>query len=255
MVLAAISLLMATACKKSGNSADSPLLPPAVSLEMDGLTNFVSLTKSETAAPDSSHFKMAWRLVHSWDSISTKLVLTPKLLLKEALKGKNAAYDAASRQWSWTFIKAIPGDGSYQAILTAKKDEDSLFWAMTVSRINGDGLYNFKWMEGRTDIQQTGGWWTLYDPVSSFAYLSIAWNKTSDTEHWIQYTNIIDGDPGKGSYIKYGTTNAVDFNAYFTIFIAASGKTAQIEWNTTTRVGQLSYDGAIYAWDSSMKNK
>jgi hypothetical protein len=248
-------LAIVTACQKSPNSVGAPVLPPSTSMDMAGLSSFTSQQKSTSVSTDSSNFKRAWKIVQTWDSISVKLVLTPKLIFMEALNGKNAVYDADNKQWTWTYIKTIAGDGSYQAILTGKTDNDSVHWTMTVSRIDGDGLYHFKWFEGQTDIKQTGGWWTLYDPVSKEADLLINWKKESNLVQWIQYTNIVDTNPDKGNYIKYGTTDATDYNAYFNISFVSSGATANIEWNTTTFAGQLIYLGKTYGWDSNMNNK
>lgn len=252
--LAAIFLASGIACKKSSDSNGAPALPPAASIDMNGLSSFVSLKKSTSISPDSSHYKTAWRIVHTWDSVSVKLVSTPKLILLEALNGKSAVYDAVNKQWTWTYIKSIAGDGNYQAVLTATMDTDSVDWTMNVSRINGDGLYNFKWIEGRTDTKRTGGWWTLYEPISKKSYLLITWKQESELVKWIQYTNIIEGDGNKGGYISFGTSTDVDYNAYFNIFSAASGKTAKIAWNTSTMAGQLICDGNTYGWDATLTN-
>ena len=247
-------LITNTGCNKSSDSTPTLALPPSTSMDMEGLSNFSSKKKSTLVSSDSTHFKKAWKFVHNWDSISVKLVFTPKLIFKEALKDKSSVYDDVNKQWAWTYTKNITGDGSYLATLTGKIDNDSVNWVMTVSRVNGDGLYNFKWIEGRTDIKQTGGRWKLYDPISNGAYLLINWKRESDIVKWIKYTNICETDPNKGNFIKYGTTNDIDYNAYIDITSNCPDKTAKIEWNTNTYAGRIIYESWTLGWDSSLKN-
>ena len=253
--LAIILLTVATGCKKSSDSNGAPELPPAISIDMDGLSSFTSLKKSTSVSSDSSNFILACSIVHTWDSISIKFVTTPKLIFKEALNGQSAVYDSETQQWTWTYIKTISGDGSFQAILTGKVDSDSVDWTMTVSRINGDGLNNFNWLVGRTDSKQTGGWWTLYEPVSKKACLLINWKKESEQVRWLQYTYITENACNKDCYIKYGTTNDAGYNKFFNIFSTNSCEAAKIEWNATSMAGRLIYLGNTYEWNLNENNK
>jgi hypothetical protein len=251
--IAVLYLASLSSCKKNGD-APGPALPPSSSMDMEGLSNFTSKKKSTLVSDDSTNYKIAWRIVHKWDSIAIKFVLTPKIIFLEALSDKSPVYDDVNKIWTWTYTKNIAGDGNYQASLAATVDKDSVYWTMAVSRINGDGLFNFKWFEGHTDTKQTGGWWKLYDPVSKSAYLLLNWKKESDVVKWIQYTNIYETDPSKGSFIRYGITTATDYNAYFDINLISPNGTAKIEWNTSTFAGKIIYDGWAYSWDSSLKS-
>ncbi len=252
--LVTLYLVALAGCKKSQDSSPSPAMPPSTSLDMEGLSNFSSKKKSASTKIDSSHFKKAWKFVHTWDSIAISFVRVPKTIFLEALSGKNPVYDDVNQEWTWTYTKNVVGNGYFQAILTGKVTNDSVYWTMTVSSVNNSELINFKWLEGQTDLKQTGGWWKLYEPFTKNAYLLINWGKESDAVKWIQYTNIFKNGPDKGNSIKYGTTNATDYNAYFIISSVSPEATAKIEWNTTTYAGRLIYGGYSYGWDSNMNS-
>jgi len=253
LCLVALYLVIQSGCKKKDDSG-APALPPSASMDMEGLSNFASKKKSISLSTDSSNFKAAWKFVHSWDSITIKFLLVPKLIFIEALTGKEPVYDNTNEQWTWTYNKAINGNGNYQSVLTGKVSKDSMYWTMTVSLIGGDGLTNFMWFEGKTDLNQTGGWWKLYEPITKKAYLLITWDKKSEATKSIKYTNIFDLALDKGTYIKYGLSTKADYNAYFDIFCTFPQATAKIEWNTTTYAGQITYSGYIFGWDSALHN-
>lgn len=251
--LAVLYVASLQGCKKSSDSP-APLLPPASSMEMEGLSDFTSKKKSVLVSVDSSNYKKAWKLVHTWDSIANKLLEVPTIFFLEALSDKSAAYDDTTKQWTWTFNKTILGDGSYQAIFGATVETDSLNWTMTVSRINGEGLFHFVWFEGRTDVKQTGGWWRLYDPVSGNASMLIRWYRKDDVDKWIKYTLIEDTSPNKNDYIKYVTKSATDYDAWFDIGLISKGVNATIAWNNATYAGSITYDNKSYSWDETLKN-
>lgn len=237
-------------CKKGSESDGSPALPPEISISMGELKSFTSLKKSDPVTIDSSHFKMAYEIAHTWDSVIIKIINKPEALLKAALNGEKT-YDKDKKQWNWTFIKALTGDGSYQATLSASLIGDSISWTLTASRINGDGVYKFKWLEGSIDTKQTGGNWMVYEPISKAAYLVVSWKKESDNTRWIKYTKI-SGD--KQSSVKYGTSNNSAYNAYFNIFTTDDTEPAVIEWNTSTFEGRLIYNGNTYSWGVDLGN-
>lgn len=240
-------------CKKPSDSP-APPMPPASSMEMEGLSDFITKKKSTLVSADSSNYKKAWKLVHCWDSITNKLLEVPLIFFLEAISDKSAEYDDSTKQWTWTFNKTILGDGSYQAIFGAQVETDSVYWNMTVSRINGEGLFHFVWFDGRTDVKQTGGWWKLYDPTSGNAYMLINWAKKDDQGKWIKYTLIDDTYLNKNDFILYGTNTATDYNAYFNIGLLSQGINAQIEWNISTYAGKITSNNLSYSWDNSLNN-
>ena len=254
MYLVTLYLVTLTGCNKPEDTSPAPALPQAVSIDMDGLSTFSSREKSASSNTDSSHYRKAWKYVHTWDSTSTSFVRIPKLILNEALHGNNAVYNAINDEWTWTYTKSIAGNGEFRAILTGKITEDSIYWTMTVSSVNNSELINFKWLEGQTDLKQTGGWWRLYEPYTKEAYLMINWGKESDAIKWIQYTNISHTGPNKGNSIKYGTTGSTDYNAYFNISMVTPKANLKVEWNKTTFAGRLILGGSIYGWDSNLNS-
>jgi hypothetical protein len=245
-------LLAVTACKKQDDPYLGPILPPPNSIDMEGLTKFISKKKSGV---DSSYYNIAWNFVRIWDSISTRMLLTPKLLFLEALNGKEAIYDNVNQIWKWSYTKAIIGDGYYQSVLTGKVVGDSVCWSLTVTFVGGNGLIDFKWLEGQTDSKCSGGWWKLFEPLHNKTFLYIQWQHESDIVQWIKYTKVYETcNEDNCDFIKYSKTGDTLYNAYFDVNVTYPAATARIEWNRTSFAGRIIYGGWILPWDSSLKS-
>ena len=252
--LITLYLVVLTGCNKSRDTASGPAMPPSTSIDMEGLTSFSAKQKSAPVQNDSSYFIMACNHIQVWDSIVNDAIRVPKQLFIEGLSGKDAVYDDVNQQWSWTYIKSIIGEGKFEAVISCKEMDDSLYWTMTVSSVNNAELYNYKWLEGKTDSKQTGGWWVLYYPNNSTNNILINWSKESEIIKWIKYTSASLECCNNCNSILYGTKDTIGYNAYFEISMEKITDCAKIEWNKTTFAGRLIYNGITYSWDSNMNN-
>jgi hypothetical protein len=241
-----------TGCEKSTDT--TPALPSLSSLKMDALEDFVSKKKSGTS-DDSSNFCSAYTFVYPWDTIAASYVDGPAVLFKEAINQDGISYDEESGEWTWTFIKEMSGDGEYYVTMTGEPSGDSVLWKMTVTRIGEVGFVNFVWLEGKSDVKNTGGWWMLYGSVSKAAALLIRWNYESESSNWLTYTNITDNDES-GNSITYGTSSDCEYDRYFDISLVSSSSAVKIEWNNSDFCGKLTVNnGTALEWDESCTNK
>jgi hypothetical protein len=252
--LATIYLMLFAGCQKPEDSSGAPGVPPSFSLDMGLLSSFTSLKRSDKISDDSSNFYLAYQFVHPWDSMAMNSVSVPELLLKEATNHKQAVYDQIAGEWSRSYTVTMVGNGSYLTVLTGKIVEDSVAWNMKVSRIDGDGFYNFIWYEGKTDAKNTGGWWIVYDPVKKEAYLQVLWKQESESVKWVRYTNVCNDDASKGHSIKFGNSGTSDYNTYFDITDPAT--VVKVEWNQSEFNGRVTVNSASSKlWGKDGKNK
>jgi hypothetical protein len=245
-------------CKKT-ESSNQPALPPAASMEMDGLASFASQKKSAPAICDSSNFLIAYDFVKTWKTTVDLLFVTPVAIYKEALKNNAVFKDSL---WTWTYIVEAASNLEFKAILTGYIEGDtSVFWTMRVSSIGTitTDYNNFKWFEGRSGLKHNGGWWKFYDR-SNKPKLMVEWENTGESSRWIKYTNVSDCEIDKGNYIKYGVTGDPVYNSYFSLYEWGDyPKIITIEWNKATYEGRITINqegtSNQYLWDSSLKNK
>ena len=104
-------------------------------------------------------------------------------------------------------------------------------WRMLLSK---QGFYtDFEWFTGLSNLPATEGTWTLnQDPNNPNPFLLIEWNRNiQDNTADIDYTNIKPASAANGSYIHYGITNEVQYNAFYDIFSQSQNNHTDIEWH------------------------
>jgi len=256
LLLMIFSSTLFTGCKK--DNGDPPLLPPVESMEID-FSNFES-------TPLKGINDVNWTLVSGiagfWNNIITATLAVPVLSFKLAVDETPVYLD--DKTWQWTYTASYLTI-SYTARLTGQIRSTDVLWKMYITRTGAGGFSEFLWFEGTSELDGTGGIWTLnYSPTDQVPVLEIEWTKTAATVGSVTYTyvkeKLADGvttNPFNGSYITYGlTTNTYD--AYYSIHYYYNTAFADfdVEWSTSTYDGrvmslQVFGDEEWHYWDSN----
>jgi hypothetical protein len=248
-----ISTFTFTGCKKDEED-DSISLPPSETMDMD---YSFTLKKSALIADDTSYYRLARTVVTFWSVKANAYTALPVYAFKKALQNK-PVYNADNDNYTWTFQFQSAND-TYEAALTGEIWGDSIDWVMNITAVGGDVA--FKYFEGTSAVDRSGGWWTLYHPQVGQA-LFIKWEHESDAIGMLRYTNIIEGDANNGAYIEFAKVNSSVFDRYFKIHIinnpdntSMNDKTYSIDWNSTNKNGKITDGTTSVCWDTNYVNK
>ncbi|HEX2936576.1 MAG TPA: hypothetical protein VHO72_14565 [Bacteroidales bacterium] len=240
-------------CKKDDDEAGLTL-PPAETVDMD-----FSFTQKKSAliGDDTTYYRTARAVVSYWAVKAVVHTALPVYSFKKALENK-PVFDAEKNTYTWTYQFAFASD-TYEAALTGEIVEDSVDWAMNITRVGGDAA--FKYFEGRSAADRSGGWWIIYYPQIGEA-LKINWTYESEAVGTLRYTNVISGDENKGGYIEFGKHAGTTYDRYFNIHIISNannpemnGKTYTIDWSSTNHNGKISDGTGSVCWDNNYVNK
>jgi len=262
--LIAICLIAINGCKKTAEESSAPAVPNANTLSMD-FTSLPTKTKSAAAdiTADSSNWKIASFTVGFWAIAAGGYTIIPAAAFKAVIDNGKPVYDDVNKVWEWkvSFTFAL---GTHEADLTAKLSEDSVHWTMKITTwVNTAQQSTDKWFEGTAAYSRTGGWWILYyKPVGSAEWkscLKLDWKRENDNVGSLKYTNIIQGDTNNGGFIEFGSVATGNFDKYFKAKgksdnVDINNKLCTIEWNSSTKVGHIIYNGYICGWDANLVN-
>ena len=247
-------------CKK--DKGDPPNLPPAGSMLID-FSNFISTTKSSDAGSDTKGTENL-----NWET-SALIVTSWRLLLVTTLAIPVAAFNVAvdqdpvylsDKKWQWSYNVGSAGV-TYKARLTGEIVASEVKWEMYIAREGANAWPEFKWFEGTSKTDGSGGRWILSQSnIVQDPFLQIDWTKTGTTIGTIKYT-YIKNDSNNGAYIDYGLTSS-SFNAYFNIHYYNNSlgrfSDVNIEWNTSTKNGRIKSpdyaNGEWQCWDANRVN-
>jgi hypothetical protein len=132
---------------------------------------------------------------------------------------------------------------------------------MYVAREGTDAFPEFKWFEGTSKADGSGGQWLLSESnINQSPILQIDWTKSGTAIGTVKYTWLKSGS-SNGANIEYGLKNST-FNAYFAIKYYSTNlgrfSDVDIEWNTSTKNGRIKStdyaDGEWQCWDSNYKD-
>jgi hypothetical protein len=247
-------------CKKNKDIGEAPVLPPAESMTID-FSNFLSQKKSLEVVPgqkgtENSNWEFAATVAGIWRLIISTTLAIPVISFELAVN-QEPVY-LSDHTWQWSYNATI-ADVVYKARLTGQIQSSNVAWKMYITK---EGSYNdFLWFEGTSNLDGSGGQWTLYQSnLNPVALLRIDWTKSGTTVGTIKYTYIKASDPFQNSYIEYGLTTST-LNAYYSIhyYNGAKFSDVDVEWNTIThegRIKSLDYLGDTnwYCWDSNLVN-
>lgn len=246
-------------CKKEKEKEPSaPEIPPSSTFFMDFET-FPSTNRimqpDTHSTPDSSVVKHAIMNVAFWNFMVAITMYVPTLSFIEAFNHEGVHQDDGSWIWSYNFGT----NNIYTAALHAKLVSDSVNWEMYISRQN---VYtDLLWYSGTSAFNGSGGYWILNkDENNPTPFIEIDWNRNTSDGTWdIKYTNIIPGDAGNGGYIYNGVTNSTTYDRFYDIYYIEKTNLIEIDWNSTTRVGQIKDsikfgDTNWHCWNNNLVN-
>ncbi len=258
-IFAALSLfllLAVTACKddSTGSKDDPPAIPPSSASMVIDFSDFVqssSLAKSSLML-SKQYWGRAAIIVLGWKIMLDGAMLIPVAAFITAVNQEPEKLDTGSWRWSYGFSRI---GRSFSASLYGEINGNEIDWDMYIS---SEGIFtDFNWFSGTSMLDGSGGVWTFsFDPDSNHAFLQIDWQHDADAGTGsIRYTDISGGE-GNGSYIEYGLTNDVTYNAYYILNDQPENNQIDIQWNTVTKAGRIK-DPAYYGdtdwhyWDTN----
>lgn len=115
---------------------------------------------------------------------------------------------------------------------------------------NGQQLEGYEWFSGK--FTEGNGQWVLNDPAQDGPVLTIDWERVSDTDKTLTFTNVTEGADGLGDTVIYdldGTTASMSLHDARD----DQGQPAdfRVEWDTEEGSGRIdAADGQSYCWDS-----
>ena len=248
-------------CKK--DKGDPPTLPPAESMVID-FSAFVSNAKSAPVdftnkGTENLNWETAALIVGTWRTIVAVTLAIPVASFKVAVD-QDPVY-LSDKKWQWSYNVSAAGV-TYKARLTGAIGAADIKWEMYITREGTGGFAEFKWFEGTSKLDGTGGQWTLNESnTAPTPLLQIDWTKLGTDIGTIKYTYIKTGQ-SNGAYIQYGKTSAT-FDSYFNIHYYSTSlakfSDVNIEWSSSGKDGRIKstdyLDGQWKCWDSNHVNK
>lgn len=233
LLFIATAILLFNGCTKE--NTDKPLaIPSSSTMAMD----FSSFTAKKTGSILITNWQYSALNVAFWNTLLYINCAVPVAAYQEAVEQK-AEY-VKYNTWEWKY-KVVTDSITINARLQGKLLSDSVEWKMyistTKSNVTGD---DFMWFTGKSAVDQSGGWWILYEnPSKPNQYLKIDWKNTNDQKSSLKYTLVKPNDVNKGSYIEYAINNNADYNASYIIYGKLHNDITTIEWNSTSKEGHI----------------
>lgn len=252
-IIAVMMIMVFSGCKKDEEKT-APTIPPSSTFIMDfsGFSNPADTTGNRELT-SYNNWGFSYINVVSWNVLLTVGLAVPVAAFNESFNHQ-AVYHPDNNNWTWSYN--VTADNSvYEAELTGYLQSDSVVWEMRITR---DNLYSdFLWFQGKSAIDQSGGYWILMNsPLTPVTLLKIDWKRYPDNTAEIRYTNIVPSSEDNGSYIFYGKTSA-DLNRSYVIYNHKIDNMTAIEWNSNSHNGHVkdpAHFGDIlwHCWDTNL---
>jgi hypothetical protein len=268
LVFICLGFLLFNSCdNKKESTPVQPELPPYESMAID----FSKLTTAQKSADiittDTTqlNFAKAALTVFFWNATITITLAVPVTAFYASFQQDPTYLGDGTWQWSYS----VPGFGNtYKARLTGKVSDESIKWEMYISKEGINAYDEFKWFEGTSNYDGSGGQWILYNSYElQEQMLQIDWEKTDSVIGNIKYTYVQESNNGdakqltSGSYLQYGLKDAA-LNAFYNVEYNQRDRNANdmlnvdIEWSLTEYNGRIKaahyFDGddSWHCWDS-----
>lgn len=241
-------LAITISCEKKEKNGDAPMLPPVSTLvpDLDDIMEAYQPEKStQVEGPTYNNISMAILAITYWNAHLVVGLALPVASFTAAVNQEPERLD--NDTWLWTYDFEYPeGEIIYTAELTADVVEDLVYWEMRI--IQGEVL-DFVWYTGVSNVIATEGTWTLYDnPEDNNEFIYIDWEVDYEAETFtVNYENIRTEDQYEGSYIEYGTADAVNF--YYEVYDSYEDVTYTILYNSDTNEGSISDGVETGCWN------
>ncbi len=255
-------------CEKTEDTP--PKLPPYESMMVD-FSKFKVQTKSASDMDDpgfikgyqtSANWQFAAGTVLFWNTLLTVTLAIPVTSFYASFNQKPEYLGKA--KWEWKYDVSTLS-GTYSARLTGEIRSSDIKWEMNLSKSGDNGFPEFKWFEGTSKLDGSGGQWILYHSnIYQEQVLQIDWEKSGQTVGQVQYTYVRSLNDNRvtdlfnGSYLIFGLQSNY-FDAYYTVhsynFNSQQFNDTYIEWSTTLYYGHVKayhrfQDNNWHCWDN-----
>ncbi len=262
VILSAMILMMACSDKSAEPKLEDqpPALPSENTMNMPFDDFAIGATQQLHKTSDTqfgNNWLQAATMVVGWRYIAEASMLVPRAALGMA-RSQNAVYQDGQWVWSYDFSNGVT---AFNITFTAGWQAEQSQWAWAMYFTNQDVFQNFKWFDGISAADGSNGSWTFYqDPENPAPGLSIDWQfADGDTTPTVRFTNIDTSGASYGSYIEFGPLNDANYNAYFTLYDAATPNTVNIQWHRQNKNGRIKNpayfnDSNWHCWDTFLND-
>jgi hypothetical protein len=278
LMIVVILMLSIAGCGENdsdgGDDDDAPTIPPAYTLApdfsnmggnhaksaaMDQVAPAEALKLPETEIGDPliqascprDNYNYASTQVGFWNTVLWVTLLVPASSFVEAFNHDPEQQDDDS--WIWSYDVKV-SNITYTAELHGAFVDGKVQWRMYITKQGG--YEDFLWYRGTSNLPATEGTWTLKNnPTDKEDWISIEWSRNIANQTWqVTYTNILSDDQDEGSYIQYGITGNVPYDAFFDV-CDADDNCVMIESDTDTEEGRVMHeaffgDADWHRWDA-----
>lgn len=245
-----ILLFSLFSCKKDDKDP-VPMLPPVSSITVD--FSFISAKKVESVSLTNWQFTNV--SLSFWNALIYGDCSLPLTAFENAAGGKASQTDKNKWQWVSKFIKDTI---AVKARLLGNQFTDSIEWQLMVStNIQNESTSEFLWIEGKSAIDQSGGWWLINEnPSSPDPLLKITWSQKETASN--KFLIVKPNDPHVGEYLEYGRKNNSFFDSFYTLKLHKNNF-IHIELNSASKEGHIKSallfnDDLWHCWNSSFDN-
>lgn len=236
MLIFVLALGLLTSCKKK--EGNPPVLPPEESLVID-FSNFTPVgTKSGDFNLQKGTEDYNWSfavLATATFRGASALLAIPVAAFKLAIDQTPVFVDNATWQWSYTYLS------TYNVRLTGQIRSDDVLWNMYVEKTGTGSFSEFLWYTGTSDLDGTGGTWTLnLSSADPNPFLRVDWTRSGAVITSVKYTYIKSGAVENGSYITLSSITGT-YDAKFVIhyYNGSAFSDAEIEWSISGKNGRV----------------
>ncbi len=253
VVLLIMGIIWGFACSdKSSDTeeeSEAPDVPGAASMRIC-FSTFPEIQGEASARParNCEHFTTAYLHVLTWYTVTNAILLLPRSAFLLAIS-QTPVYEGDST-FSWTF-----GVDTSNVKLTGQFiPPDSVEWIMYVTN---NTLDNFRWFDGRCDINATSGWWQFYDPNLPVDSNRVIWDEwalnTEDTFASHLLTNVNEADSNYGDTVSYRLEESISY-ARLVKMNGEDAGTWNIMWHIYDKWGGIEYPDESYGcWDENLE--
>jgi hypothetical protein len=233
-LLLALAVIISTSCD-SEPKGERPELPPAEVLFMDYTDFEEEPGMAKGTAATYENFLHAYGTILFWHSpVITVHTALPVAAYAIALV-QEAEY-LGDNTWEWSY--EIDWFGTeYVVTLTASRinnEEFSMAMDVALASLPNMGVL---WFDGVVRYDHTMASWSIYKE-GTVAVVDAEMQKDFEAgTASLKYTYVEPGMEETGSYILYAYDSSQDYDASYTVSLAAS--LTEIVWNTSTKEGQV----------------
>lgn len=254
LVMLITVMLLNTSCDKE-NPDEKPELPPVESLVMDFSAFDSRPDQQKGIIATYNNFVYSYLNVVFWSSLSSGSIALPVAAYNQLL-GQDADY-LGDNIWQWKYSFTWH-ESEYTATLTAERLNNEEFSMEMLIALSTATEAGFKWFEGIVRYDHTAATWDVYkySDMAAVKMLEVDWTKDYEAEtSSLTYVYVEPGREQTGSSITMGKDPSLDYNAWYTITLAA--ETIEIQWDTETKAGRVRNqnhfeDNNWHCWNSDL---